>query len=450
MTSVSKAEEKEQTADEILMDAILHGDTAGVRTALRNGAHVTEEYYGGQTPLTRACRYGRDDIVRILLDAGADAWWRDGNGWSSIMIAAYERKFSTVQLLLNHDSDLLEIEDSNGWTPLFYVVRSGNVKHIRFMLDRGANVHATATMTSTGYTILHIACQWGTPVVARIILAAGVDIEARETLRQTALHIAMNYRDIDLVRELILQHNANMCAADKDGNTPFDIACSWERNGRSADPILEIYGEKLTQDHDRFALHVHLKAATYSFPREPGFRPPKNPIMIHLPLGKLRLQQLRTLFQYCGTGFIRNRDNSGKLLIHVACQTKAPVEVLAMLAEFDPATLQIADYTGALPLHECCCGVVDDSSVRYLVEHGGVGTLAARNREGALPLHLLCGSTNLSWRTVHYLIQLLPGSVSMGTNAGIYPFMIAAATNSSSLSVVYNLLRANPGLMAPR
>ena len=36
------------------------------------------------------------------------------------------------------------------------------------------------------------------------------------------------------------------------------------------------------------------------------------------------------------------------------------------------------------------------ASVQYLVEQGGVGTLAARNRDGALPLHVLCESIRRS------------------------------------------------------
>ena len=150
------------------------------------------------------------------------------------------------------------------------------------------------------------------------------------------------------------------------------------------------------------------------------------------------------------TDLARNRDDGGKLPIHIACRKKAPVEFLARIAEQDAATLHMADYTGALPLHECCCGAVDDSSVRFLVEHGGVGTLSARNQEGALPLHLLCGSTNPSLRTVKYLIQFFSGSVAAQTNAGQYPFMIAACESSTaSLSVVYELVRTNPDLVFP-
>ena len=189
---------------------------------------------------------------------------------------------------------------------------------------------------------------------------------------------------------------------------------------------------------------------------------PLNPLRIRLPLGNLTLQHLRTLLSTLDPELIRNRDDSGKLPIHIACQANAPVEVLSMLTEMDPTTLQIADSSGSLPMHSLFCRdpPTEYASVRYLVEHGGVGTLAARNRNGALPLHVLCGSTNPTLRAVQYLIQSFPGSVALRTNDGQYPFMIAAietATASldvvyaatASLDVVYALVRANPRLAIP-
>ena len=163
------------------------------------------------------------------------------------------------------------------------------------------------------------------------------------------------------------------------------------------------------------------------------------------------MQHWRTLLQVLEMELSGNRDDSGKLPIHVACRTNAPMEVLSVLVDLDAATLQIADHIGNLPLHDCCFGAVDSLSVRYLVEQGGVGTLAARNQLGLLPLHVLCGSTNPSLRNVQYLIQSFPSSVAMRTNAGAYPFMMAAyETSSASLSVVYELVRASPDSVVPR
>ena len=82
--------------------------------------------------------------------------------------------------------------------------------------------------------------------------------------------------------------------------------------------------------------------------------------------------------------------------------------------------------------------MVDYGSVRCLVEQGGVGTRAARNHQGALPLHNLCGSNYPALRTVQYLIHSFPRAVTVPTYAGEYPFMVVAGEASgASLSVVY-------------
>jgi hypothetical protein len=126
----------------------------------------------------------------------------------------------------------------------------------------------------------------------------------------------------------------------------------------------------------------------------------------------------------------------------------------------------MADDSDALPLHEFCCHYNEfcchykDSNefartLRFLVDRGGVATLAACKRGGALPLHVLCAASSTTTdppiQAVRYLIQAFPGSLAVRANAGQYPFMIAASNASSgSLSVVYEMVRANPLLAVPR
>jgi hypothetical protein len=132
------------------------------------------------------------------------------------------------------------------------------------------------------------------------------------------------------------------------------------------------------------------------------------------------------------------------------------VEVLATLVERATTTLHMADYNGDLPVHECCRRSIVSTDclgvLQCLVDRGGVGTLAARNIDGALPLHVLCGAstTIASLPLVQFLMQSCPGSVAIRTDAGEFPFMIAASNSSlASLSVVYELVRANPLLAVP-
>ena len=73
-----------------LFEAVTRNDAAALRQALRNGADVncsSNAYYDRFTPLSSACYHGRDNIVYILLDAGADPWQKTASGGSVISYA---------------------------------------------------------------------------------------------------------------------------------------------------------------------------------------------------------------------------------------------------------------------------------------------------------------------------------------------------------------------------
>ena len=295
-------------------------------------------------------------------------------------------------------------------------------------------------------------CYW-------MLLDAGVNMEAGNRDRQTALHRAARYDRFDVVRALIL-HNANMCPVDRNGRTPFDESCL-VANSESTEFLLQVYINRLSQGHEaHLALHGLLRIAEYSFDKfeTDGHRvhPPLHPLRVKIPLGNVDWKYMRTLLLSVDEELLRRRDDNGRLPIHIACQTNAPVEVLATLVERDTATLLMADYTGELPVHDCCrCyrGATHCVALQYLVDCGGVGTLAARNRDGALPLHVWCGAftttpVTFTLPVVRYLMESFPGSVAMQTNAGQYPFMIAAS--KASLSVIYEIVRSSPLLAVPR
>ena len=450
MDSYYDEDEDLSISDNNLFDAVRSDDAAAVRQALRDGANASAVRYDNTTPLTVACEHGYDEIIRILLDAGANARWTDNDvGDTAVGVACREEQVSSAEILLNHDSRLVLMANWDGWTPLFYAIHHRNVEMVDLLLDLGANVDAK---TPCGVTALMHACQRGGSRIVSMLLSEDPDVKARDGNGTTALHYAASFGDIDVMSELI-RCGANIFTCDREGTTPFDLACS-EDNTEVADYLLQRCCSKLTQDHGRLVLHVLLKVVKYSFVMNRSFHPPLNPLQIGFSLGKLTLKHWRTLLQSLDTAFIRNRDDAGKLPIHIACQTNAPVEVLALILELGADVLHMTDLsTGALPIHYVCGATpaVDYASVRYLVEHGGVGTLAARNRQGALPLHVLCGSKDPPLLAVQYLIHSYPGSVGARTNEGKYPFMMAAYEKASaSLSVLYTIVRANPTLIIPR
>ena len=103
--------------------------------------------------------WGQDQIVDILLRAGANTQWTNKNGSTAATTACAKGHFAVVELLINHDSDLLDKPDGDGC-----VVTFASGKHVwaptaicRFLLNRGCNVHAT----KDGSTALMMACLYG-------------------------------------------------------------------------------------------------------------------------------------------------------------------------------------------------------------------------------------------------------------------------------------------------
>ena len=484
-------------ADKDLLAGIDECNVAAVERALQNGADGNRCYRRGggddathvATFLWLACVSGyedddrpkADEIVRILLKAGANARWKDRDGCSAIYYACTTANRSIVERLLNHDNGLLEIADNEGETPLFPAMRNQQTDIVQLLLDRGANVHATDSrgctpffnavyreqtdmlqlMLDRGVNVHATEADGTTPLMAAVesidavrqLLAAGSDLDSRDDFQQTVLHHAAFTGSIDAVRALIVEHNANMLAEDKHGDTPFDSAV-FEQKDDVVNYLLQLYGNKVTEYHGRFALHAILCTAEYWYPDDDeDWHPPMVAcVRILLPMGLLTSAHLHTLLHSLDTEQICKRDKSGNLPIHIACEANAPVEVVSMLVDMDPATLHIADRTGSLPIHLLCNSrttPTEYASVCYLVEQeGGVGTLAARNHNGSLPLHNLLASTDPSVRTVQYLIQSFPKAVTARTKDGLYPFMVAACESSSaSLSVIYQIVRADPNLI---
>ena len=365
-------------------------------------------------------------------------------------------------MLINHDSRLLDQEDnteeSDGLTPIMVASTGGYIEICRFLMDRGCDIHGTA---GKGTTALMLAAQQGHVEAVRLLVAAGANVDVCDYEEEmTALHHSAESGRVNAMRELILR-GANICSVDKNGRTPFDLAIDYFQE--AADFLVEMYSSRLSQHEEgRLALHALLLSVEYVVATaDDDIDELDHPLRLRrvkIQLGRLKWKHWRTLLLSVDEELLRQRDDSGKLPIHIACQAKAPVEVLTALVERDPATLHVADRAGCLALHECCCRFRDTmewtSALRFFVDRGGVGTLAARNRDGALPLHVLCGaSTTTSSQPlplVQSLIQGFPGALSTRTNAGLYPFMIAASNSSlSSLCVLFEIVRANPVLVVP-
>ncbi|KAL1966418.1 hypothetical protein VTN77DRAFT_4560 [Rasamsonia byssochlamydoides] len=88
--------------------------------------------------LTCAARRGHDEIVRLLLDRGANINARGRFSMTALQEAASEGNKAVVQLLLARGADV----NAGSSTALHKAARGGHKEVMRLLLDHGANIHA--------------------------------------------------------------------------------------------------------------------------------------------------------------------------------------------------------------------------------------------------------------------------------------------------------------------
>ena len=91
--------------------------------------------------LCNAC--DREDPAEAarLLDAGANKEWRDDDGWTPIIYAAFHGRLATVKLLADRGADK-NARDNRGRSALIWAGLQGRSEVAAFLLDRGVDIHA--------------------------------------------------------------------------------------------------------------------------------------------------------------------------------------------------------------------------------------------------------------------------------------------------------------------
>ena len=143
---------------------------------------------------------------------------------------------------------------------------------------------------------------------------------------------------------------------------------------------------------------------------------------------------------------IITQDEDGLLPLHDALLTLAPLGSIKLLAQADPATLQITVNEGMLPVHVACERYQPDV-VKYLVDLN-IMSLRATNNRGDTPLHCACRAA--SYGVIELLFsQTYPNAPVGERNVnGELPIELliehSDQENDGYMSSIFLLLRANP------
>ena len=163
-----------------------------IKLLLERGADVTSKDLDGNTPLNKICkRYSYFEntsylfeIIQLLLEHGADVNYKNYDGITPFMTACSNRiETRTFDLLIKYSAEI-NATDKYGWTPLMYACDACSYDEAKFLLENGADVNSRKT---DGNTALIIACGENFTEIAKLLLENGADVNSRNTDGNTAL-----------------------------------------------------------------------------------------------------------------------------------------------------------------------------------------------------------------------------------------------------------------------
>lgn len=142
---------------------------------------------------------------------------------------------------------------------LMDAVLSDDLAEVQACLTRGADANGVGRQGRTG---LHVAATFGNHAIARLLIAAGADVDARDDGRWTPLHFAARAQDVALA-EVLVAAGAHVDAQNEHGNTPLFCAVSTSQGeggmiqfllGRGADRgIKNLHGVSALEFAERIA-----------------------------------------------------------------------------------------------------------------------------------------------------------------------------------------------------
>ena len=251
-----------------LMAACRHGRLDLARFLLERGARVDRRSRIGHTALTEAARHGSAPLAKLLIGNGAAAEPKPPRSSTPLIEAAERGHLEFVKVLLEHGTDVSAV-DYAGYTAAAQALGGRHVECLLLLLARmrgaGAllaawkgDLEALKSMrrAETGsvlrpsaaekWTPLHKAALAGKAGAVAWLLGAGADVGATDVRKRTPLHMALFLQRIEggdgpggtrEVVDRLIRAGADVLAADRGGITALHRAAR-AGDGRIVDMLV--------------------------------------------------------------------------------------------------------------------------------------------------------------------------------------------------------------------
>ncbi|MEI0699012.1 ankyrin repeat domain-containing protein [Brachyspira intermedia] len=185
-----------------LMNAISKGDMKALEKLVKDDTDLNKQY-DKITPLCLAAARNDKEMVKFLVEKGADINLEDGYGYTPLIIAMKYRNIDLAKNIVDLKPDLNAICSATGDTPLTYLAREVwfGTDLCYYMIKNGADVNKK---NDNGDTPLIVAVQnvVGSYGMLGVIINMGADYNIKNKEGKTAMDIVIEEDDKSALHHL--------------------------------------------------------------------------------------------------------------------------------------------------------------------------------------------------------------------------------------------------------
>ncbi|WP_297205716.1 ankyrin repeat domain-containing protein [uncultured Brachyspira sp.] len=178
-----------------LMNAVSKGDMKALEKLIKDDTDLNKQY-DNITPLGLAAARNDKEMVKFLVEKGADINLEDGYGYTPLIIAMKYRNIGLAKDIIDLKPDLNAICSATGDTPLTYLAREVwfGTDLCYYMIKNGADVNKK---NDNGDTPLIVAVEnvVGSYGMLGVIINMGADYNIKNKEGQTAIDIVIEEDD---------------------------------------------------------------------------------------------------------------------------------------------------------------------------------------------------------------------------------------------------------------
>lgn len=171
--------------------------------------------------LQTAIQDGQLDEVRTLIEAGVDVNQPLADGTPPLHAAVIHHHENIIAVLLQAGANVNSTDPTTHATPLHLAALYGRQEIAALLIQKGANINAPMQF---GITPLLVAAQFNQAQIVQLLLDKKVPVNQADQEGFTALHFAAQNGD-EIIVQLLLDHGAKINMADKATHrTPLTVA----------------------------------------------------------------------------------------------------------------------------------------------------------------------------------------------------------------------------------